>query len=343
MDLLGAYGSDSDADADDTRDPQDAARNGSAREHDGHDHARGSDVAKATGRPQHDPDRETHGLGQKEMGGAGKREEGVKAGRRVVQFQVPISRLKQTEMGEEEDYRPRKRLQVDHKGSSLFDSLPAPKTGEDNPFEQAAKPKRNPGNLHAAASQAGEDVEKVSSVPSSFQVEAAPSVPTNPNDMYRVDGNTCAYAPDPVLQQQQQQHALSQEERVHGRGGSGGQDLLAYALSEDRDRERKRGMHRKSSHCNPPKVMEVSQSSLRATASASASASASANPVRDALGDDYENQLRKQAGNLPSTMSRRKHQIGSLYYDSKMREIELLENRAKSMKTKSETHAKYGW
>lgn len=45
----------------------------------------------------------------------------------------------------------------------------------------------------------------------------------------------------------------------------------------------------------------------------------------------------------PSKLHRRKHQIGSLYYDMKQKEMELLERRSRGTMTKSETQAKYGW
>lgn len=45
----------------------------------------------------------------------------------------------------------------------------------------------------------------------------------------------------------------------------------------------------------------------------------------------------------PDKVHRRKHQIGSLYYDMRQKEMELLERKAKGHLTKSETQAKYGW
>lgn len=45
----------------------------------------------------------------------------------------------------------------------------------------------------------------------------------------------------------------------------------------------------------------------------------------------------------PSKLHKRKHQIGSLYYDLKQKEMELAERRSKGLLTKSETQAKYGW
>lgn len=55
-------------------------------------------------------------------------------------------------------------------------------------------------------------------------------------------------------------------------------------------------------------------------------------------------QLRSQAtGHQGNKLARNKHQIGTLYYNAKMNEIDLLEGKANSMKTKAETQAKYGW
>ncbi|KAH7671690.1 Proline-rich protein PRCC protein [Dioscorea alata] len=45
----------------------------------------------------------------------------------------------------------------------------------------------------------------------------------------------------------------------------------------------------------------------------------------------------------PSKLHKRKHQIGSLYFDMKQKEMELAERRSKGLLTKSETQAKYGW
>ncbi|XP_027331978.1 flocculation protein FLO11 [Abrus precatorius] len=45
----------------------------------------------------------------------------------------------------------------------------------------------------------------------------------------------------------------------------------------------------------------------------------------------------------PSKLHKRKHQIGSLYFDMKQNETKLAERRAKGMLTKAETQAKYGW
>ncbi|XP_038984735.1 flocculation protein FLO11 [Phoenix dactylifera] len=45
----------------------------------------------------------------------------------------------------------------------------------------------------------------------------------------------------------------------------------------------------------------------------------------------------------PTKLHKRKHQIGSLYFDMKQKEMELAERRSKGLLTKAETQAKYGW
>lgn len=45
----------------------------------------------------------------------------------------------------------------------------------------------------------------------------------------------------------------------------------------------------------------------------------------------------------PEQTTKRKHQITSLYYEAKQRELSIKENRAQGMKTRKETQAKYGW
>ncbi|KAL3328204.1 hypothetical protein AABB24_035707 [Solanum stoloniferum] len=45
----------------------------------------------------------------------------------------------------------------------------------------------------------------------------------------------------------------------------------------------------------------------------------------------------------PSKLLKRKHQISTLYFDMKQKEMELSERRAKGMQTKAQTQGKYGW
>ncbi|CAH1413922.1 unnamed protein product [Lactuca virosa] len=45
----------------------------------------------------------------------------------------------------------------------------------------------------------------------------------------------------------------------------------------------------------------------------------------------------------PTKLHKRKHQIGSLYFDMRSKEMELAERRSKGFLTKAETRAKYGW
>eukprot|EP01018_Ginkgo_biloba_P026434 Gb_32844 [translate_table: standard] len=60
-----------------------------------------------------------------------------------------------------------------------------------------------------------------------------------------------------------------------------------------------------------------------------------------AFGPSY--QPASSSKDKPSKLHKRKHQIGSLYFDLKQREMELAERRARGQLTKAETQAKYGW
>merc|ERR1712096_544347 len=62
-------------------------------------------------------------------------------------------------------------------------------------------------------------------------------------------------------------------------------------------------------------------------------AEAFSNPARIAYGDNYEQRIRMFAGPDPGKMAKKKHQIGSLYRQAKLAELELLENRHQTMKS----------
>lgn len=47
--------------------------------------------------------------------------------------------------------------------------------------------------------------------------------------------------------------------------------------------------------------------------------------------------------NTPPQVARRKHQIGTLLANAKLKELEILEGKASGMKSKAETQGKYGW
>ncbi|CAO2841972.1 unnamed protein product [Amaranthus hypochondriacus] len=86
----------------------------------------------------------------------------------------------------------------------------------------------------------------------------------------------------------------------------------------------------------PPEVIEVKQDELMKN-----------RPKEDkskltgiAFGPSYQPVSNK---GKPSKLHKRKHQIGSLYFDMRQKEMELQERRAKGFLTKAETQAKYGW
>ncbi|TVU32803.1 hypothetical protein EJB05_24560, partial [Eragrostis curvula] len=87
----------------------------------------------------------------------------------------------------------------------------------------------------------------------------------------------------------------------------------------------------------PPEIVEVNQEELMKN-----------RPKQDkskltglAFGPSY--QAAPSTKGKPSKLHKRKHQIGSLYFDMRSKEMELAERRSKGILTKAETQAKYGW
>lgn len=91
-----------------------------------------------------------------------------------------------------------------------------------------------------------------------------------------------------------------------------------------------------------PKFKEIHGKSLRGNFSAY---QPDASVSKGAYGSDYEVKLRSEAGRMGSIskLAKRRHQLTSLYAHAKEQELEQLERRALSAKTKSETQRKYGW
>mmetsp|Transcript_24738 Transcript_24738/g.58878 ORF Transcript_24738/g.58878 Transcript_24738/m.58878 type:complete len:360 (-) Transcript_24738:112-1191(-) len=132
--------------------------------------------------------------------------------------------------------------------------------------------------------------------------------------------------------------SLEQESAAHGSNGpeAPGLAMLQEELKKERERQMKLGRKPGKS----PQIVCIDQEKLKYVAPTS---NAAANALQNAFGPQYQAQLRKEAGDKGSKLARRKHQIGTLYHDVKMAEIEMLENRTKSQKSKAETAAKYGW
>ncbi|XP_031271362.1 uncharacterized protein LOC116129767 isoform X1 [Pistacia vera] len=60
-----------------------------------------------------------------------------------------------------------------------------------------------------------------------------------------------------------------------------------------------------------------------------------------AFGPSYQQPVSTKG--KPTKLHKRKHQISSLYFDMKQKEMELAERRARGFQTKAQTQGKYGW
>lgn len=179
---------------------------------------------------------------------------------------------------------------------------------------------------------------------------------TAPVYAHQVDGPSYGYdalyaaAPGPAAPPPT--HTPAVPSGFFDRGGSGSaptnssasdqEELLQKALQEEMYRSNRTGRG-----ADPfkkvvvPQMLEVKQSAL--TSSGRPMETMGQAGLQAAFGPQYAAKLKKEAGVKPEAGLRRKHQIGSLYYDAKVRELELYENKSKGMKSKSQTQGKYGW
>ncbi|KAF5843841.1 hypothetical protein DUNSADRAFT_5078 [Dunaliella salina] len=117
-----------------------------------------------------------------------------------------------------------------------------------------------------------------------------------------------------------------------------GQALFAQALMEEQERASKKG---KGMDLSGIQFKEVNQKDLTYVPAAAREA---ATNVRSALGPEYAAKLRSDAKPFEGDrLSKRKHQIGTLFYNAKMKELEIMEGKAHGMAQKGATAAKYGW
>ncbi|KAL6753890.1 hypothetical protein V8C86DRAFT_420317 [Haematococcus lacustris] len=138
--------------------------------------------------------------------------------------------------------------------------------------------------------------------------------------------------------------AVPQQQGGYGQQQQGGGEedvgrlLFEQALAEEEQRAQKKG---KITHLAGIQFKEVNAKDLTYMNPA---AKAAAQNVRASLGSEYAGQLRAEARpHEGNKMAKRKHQIGTLFANAKLKELELLEGKAAGMRSKKETQAKYGW
>jgi hypothetical protein len=117
--------------------------------------------------------------------------------------------------------------------------------------------------------------------------------------------------------------------------GSGAIEKFEDPVAQVLRAERRRGKEDKRP---PPSVIEVRQADL------TGGPKLREDQLRTtgiAFGPSYQPAATNK--DKPSKLHRRKHQIGSLFYEMKQKEMELVDRRAKGHLSKAETQAKYGW
>ena len=168
---------------------------------------------------------------------------------------------------------------------------------------------------------------------------AGPSL--HPSQLYAVDADTGAYA-----------HAASGDPYVYARASADarrperpgsiprGPDVeAAFAYVRG-------GGARGPGGGEAPKVREMNLDALRAEASrgrADGVAGATAGATGLAFGDEFREKLAREAGAKPSAAHRSKNQIGSLLYNAKQAEMQIMEGRLAGVSHKAAAKRKYGW
>jgi proline-rich protein PRCC len=110
-------------------------------------------------------------------------------------------------------------------------------------------------------------------------------------------------------------------------------------MEAEQEKARRRGQHVAAADF---KFTEVKAAALTAMTDAER---AEVEAIRIALSTGYAKQLQEDVavGNEPTKLSKRKHQISSLYHQAKMHELQELEKKSQQVQSKAQTGAKYGW
>lgn len=198
-------------------------------------------------------------------------------------------------------------------GTDFLATLPPPKQTFHSVRGTLVKPEQNDSNIG--------DAEAVGREPDSSPVAKSHHV----SSLYRVDTDSPVEGPAvaPI------------GETWNGESGSGMHESDVWTsliTAEHRKINRKRkGMHVQEA----PNIVEINQAELTRRPIVGH------NPAEPPSTAQEMSAMR--GASRPEQTTKRRHQITSLYYEAKQRELSIKENRAQGMKTRKETQAKYGW
>lgn len=151
------------------------------------------------------------------------------------------------------------------------------------------------------------------------------------------DASAMAQYPQP-----QQQHADFDYDAYYA------QDAESFAggsskRARNRDRELERALQQGNFHSVADKIVEVHGPSPHAWQAPEGQRSAQEGDMKVKASFWSTEKGTTVTSIKPSRLQRQRHQLNQLAFDAKAREFELLEKKGSSLKTKAETHAKYGW
>ncbi|KAK9811484.1 hypothetical protein WJX72_004696 [[Myrmecia] bisecta] len=297
--------------------------------------------------------------------------------KRLVQFKVPLNQAALDDS--DEDDQPHKKVKVSTKGGRLTDFLPAPKNSSSLGAGSAKRveapaPSAAPSMAAQNSSQPANFATDLSN--EAFRVDTADALAATPSARGAPNGSTygpaagaadvyATYGPDyggqasaeDYIQHQQTAYgpqygaeygayapqgsksAYGSHQTCVPAAAQDSTDLLQEALTAEAEKAARR-QGKDPFAMTGVKFKEIKQEKLTYIAPAAKEAM---NATRTTFGPDYEAKLRGEAGPKPDKLSKRKHQISSLFHQAKLQELEQFEKRSQGMKTKAETQAKYGW
>lgn len=254
--------------------------------------------------------------------------------KRVVKLKTSLDYAALLKHDSDEEDQPKEKKFKPTTGSSLKDFLPKPKNEEEDDLG---------GALGFGASSR-----------SALKLDAAPKVPAEETRSSGTGAASAAplvpmshqlHSAEPEQVYQPQTYSVRSQPTAAAQAAPSGLDEQADDLFEKAMQMEVERRNRKGSKGDPfakkivPTFKEINQASLTHLHKPAETML----ETGKAFGPQYQQELMKQAGPKPDKLAKRKHQIGSLYYEAKAKELEMMESKSKGMKSKAQTHGKYGW
>ncbi|CAD7696908.1 unnamed protein product [Ostreobium quekettii] len=262
------------------------------------------------------------------------------SGKRLVRFMLPFDPEALRSDSDEEDDKPKKKIKLGGQASKLKDFLPPPKNAgtAEKVSDPLAVAKAAKASTMGSSAEYREDAGTTKDGSIAFG-----------NEAFRVDNDVETAEVGPAgasdVGMPEESWEIRDARRMddpqsHLASMSEGDRMLASTMQEEFGQAAGEGQEDPFAGLGI-KFKEVKQADLTYMDPA---VKESVNAANNPYGSTNAAQMRAEAAPFKaSKFAKRKHQIGTLYYDMKMKEVEMASRKASGMKSKAETEAKYGW